>query len=128
MKPMETSIEALAKEIGLDEAQNTFDVFREKYAWKNADLADALEVSRRSVQRYSNGDSNPTRKVMKKIADLRDLSILLDEVFVDREAAVRWLNTSVPVLKGRRPVDLIRRGELDQVISALASVYSGAFL
>lgn len=125
---MDSSMESLAKEIGLDETQNTFEIFREEYAWNNADLADALEVSRRSIQRYSNGDSNPTRKVMEKIADLRDLSILLDEVFEDREGAVRWLHRSVPMLKGRRPVDLIRRGELDQVISTLASLYSGAFL
>jgi uncharacterized protein (DUF2384 family) len=119
--------ESLVKELELTEAQNTFEKFKEAYQWDNADIAAALRVDRRTVQRYSSGDSYPTRRVRNNIADLREISILLDEIFPDEADATRWLNTTVPMLKRRRPIDLIQKGKLDQVITALATYQSGAF-
>jgi len=119
--------ESLVKELELTEAQNTFEKFKEAYQWDNADIAAALRVDRRTVQRYSSGDSYPTRRVRNNIADLREISILLDEIFRDEADATRWLNTSVPMLKRRRPIDLIQKGKLDEVITALATYQSGAF-
>lgn len=119
--------ESLVKELELTEAQNTFEKFKEAYQWDNADIAAALRVDRRTVQRYSSGDSYPTRRVRNNIADLREISILLDEIFPDEADATRWLNTSVPMLKRRRPIDLIQKGKLDEVITALATYQSGAF-
>jgi uncharacterized protein (DUF2384 family) len=119
--------DSLVKELELVEAQNTFEKFKEAYEWDNADIAAALQVARRTVQRYANGDSFPTRRVRSNIADLREISILLDETFSDEADAIRWLNTTVPMLKGRRPIDLIQRGKLDEVITALATFQAGAF-
>jgi uncharacterized protein (DUF2384 family) len=119
--------ESLVKQLELVEAQNTFEKFKEAYEWDNADIAAALQVDRRTVQRYSSGDSYPTRRVRGNIADLREISILLDEIFSDQADAIRWLNTKVPMLKGRRPIDLIQKGRLDEVITALATYQSGAF-
>jgi ribosome-binding protein aMBF1 (putative translation factor) len=99
---------SLVKELELKEARNTFVTFKKKYEWDNADLAAALRVDRRTVQRYNSGDSYPARRVRNQIADLREISILLSEIFDDREEALRWLNSSVSVLKGRRPMDLIQ--------------------
>lgn len=119
--------ESLVKELELAEAQNTFEKFKEAYEWDNADIAAALQVARRTVQRYSSGDSYPARRVRSNIADLREISILLDEIFSDEADAIRWLNTTVPMLKGRRPIDLIQKGNLEEVITALATYQSGAF-
>lgn len=119
--------ESLVKELELTEAQNTFEKFKEAYRWDNADIAAALRVDRRTVQRYSSGDSYPTRRVRISIADLREISILLDEIFPDEADAARWLSTTVPMLKRRRPIDLIQKGKLDEVITALATYQSGAF-
>ena len=118
---------SLVKELELAEARNTFEKFREAYEWDNADIAAALQVDRRTVQRYSSGDSYPTRRVRTNIAGLREMSILLDETFSDQADAIRWLNTTVPLLKGRRPIDLIQKGSLDVVITALTTFQSGAF-
>ncbi len=120
-------VDSLVKELELAEAQNTFDKFKEAYEWDNADIAAALQVARRTVQRYTSGDSFPTRRVRGNIADLREISILLEETFSDEADAIRWLNTTVPMLKGRRPIDLIQRGKLDEVITALATFQAGAF-
>jgi uncharacterized protein (DUF2384 family) len=59
---------------------------------------------------------------------LSQISYLLDEAFEIREDGLTWLYTPVPLLKGRCPIDLMRKGELDQVLSVLAGQYSGAFV
>lgn len=119
--------DSLVKELELSEAKTTFAKFRDEYEWDNADIAAALQVDRRTVQRYSSGASYPTRRVRNSIADLRELAILLDEIFADDADALRWLNKSVPVLKGRRPIDLIQRGKLAEVVTVLNTYHSGAF-
>jgi uncharacterized protein (DUF2384 family) len=119
---------SLVKEFELFEAQKTLNKYKEVYGWDNADIAAALQVDRRTVQRYSSGDSYPTRRVRNNIADLREISILLDEIFSDQTDSIRWLNTTVALLKGRRPIDLIQKGKLDEVISVLATFQSGAYL
>lgn len=119
--------ESVAKQLELAQALSTFEKFKEAYGWDTADIAAALQVGRRTVQRYSRGDSYPSLRVRGRIANLREISILLDEIFSGEAGATRWLNTTVPMLKGRRPIDLIQRGKLDEVIMALAAYQSGAF-
>jgi len=119
---------SLVKELELFEAQKTFKKYKEEYGWDNADIAAALQVDRRTVQRYTSGDSYPTRRVRSNIADLREISILLDGIFTDQADSIRWLHTTVKSLKGRRPIDLIQKGKLDEVITVLATFQSGAFL
>jgi uncharacterized protein (DUF2384 family) len=58
---------------------------------------------------------------------IREIEHLLAEVFEDREAALEWLYSPVPILQKKRGIDLIRRGELDEVRSVLAGLHSGAF-
>ena len=120
--------DALVKELELEAVRSTFNKFMKGYKLDNADLAAALKVDRRTIQRYRSGDSYPTRRVRNGLVDLREISILLDEIFKTPDGAVRWLNTSVPLLKGRRPIDLIQKGKLEEVISALETYESGAFL
>ena len=120
--------DALVKELELKAVRSTFNKFMKGYKLDNADLAAALKVDRRTIQRYRSGDSYPTRRVRNGLVDLREISILLGEIFSTQEGAVRWLNTSVPLLKGRRPIDLIQKGKLEEVISALETYESGAFL
>ena len=93
--------DALVKELELKAVRSTFDKFRNDYKLDNADLGAALQVDRRTIQRYRSGDSYPTRRVRNGLVDLREISILLGEIFSTQEGAVRWLNTSVPLLKGR---------------------------
>ena len=120
--------DALVKELELKAVRSTFNKFMKGYKLDNADLAAALKVDRRTIQRYRSGDSYPTRRVRNGLIDLREISILLGEIFSTQEGAVRWLNTSVPLLKGRRPIDLIQKGKLEEIITALETYASGAFL
>jgi len=116
------------RDLDLAEAVRTFDRFKEAYAWEDADIAAALQVDRGALQRYRTGEIQPTVQVRNSIADLRELSILLEEIFLDEPDAMRWLNRPVPLLNDRRPIDLVRSGRLHEVITVLATYHSGAFL
>jgi putative toxin-antitoxin system antitoxin component (TIGR02293 family) len=119
---------ALVEQLERQAARQTLDGVMDNFQLDNADLAAALQVDRRTIQRYRNEDTLPTRKVRERLARLREISILLEEVFRTSEGAITWLYTPVPLLEGRRPIDLMRRGKLDEVITALETYQSGAFV
>ena len=119
---------ALVEQLERQAARQTLDGVMDNFQLDNADLAAALQVDRRTIQRYRNEDTLPTRKVRERLARLREISILLEEVYRTSEGAITWLYTPVPLLEGRRPIDLMRRGKLDEVIAALETYQSGAFV
>jgi putative toxin-antitoxin system antitoxin component (TIGR02293 family) len=92
------------------------------------EVAEALGVHRQTVFRYRKLESVPSSEVQEQLAKIRELSYLLSEVFVNTEVQLEWLYSPVPLLRDRRPIDLIRKGEFDEVMSVLAGHYSGAFV
>jgi hypothetical protein len=64
-----------------------------------------------------------------RIHKLWDTAVLMKEVFPDRDAGLAWLGKEEDLwFKGKRPVDLLRQGEIDEVLTALATFHTGAFL
>ena len=118
-----TEIAQLEKE----SAAKTVRQAKEDLGLNYTEVASALGVHRQTVFRYRKHESVPSAEVQVRLAKIREISFLLDKVFVDRDAQLEWLYGPVPLLRGRRPIDLIRKGELDEVISVLAGHYSGAF-
>lgn len=90
-------------------------------------IAEALGVHRQTVFRYRKLKSVPSPEVQESMAQIRELLYLLSEVFIDRDAQLEWLYGPVPLLRNRRPIDLIKKGDFDAVMSVLAGQYSGAF-
>ena len=109
-------------------ARKTIEDVRESFGLNYEDIATALDITRRMLLRYRKEKNTPSPKVRDRLETLRQISYLLDEVFTGREDELRWLYTPVPLLQGRRPIDLMRKGELDEVLSVLAGHYSGAFV
>lgn len=109
-------------------ARKTIEDARESFGLTYGDLASALDVTRRMLLRYRKEMNTPSPKVRDRLEALRQISHLLDLIYVNREDGLTWLYTPVPLLQGRRPIDLIRKGELDEVLSVLAGFYSGAHI
>jgi putative toxin-antitoxin system antitoxin component (TIGR02293 family) len=109
-------------------AKKTIENARESFGLNYEDLSSALDVTTRMLLRYRKEKNTPSPKVRDRLEALRQISYLLEEVFTDQEDGLRWLYTPVPLLQGRRPIDLMRKGELDEVLSVLAGQYSGAFV
>jgi len=93
----------------------------------SGELARLLDVDRRTILRYRNETSAPSEQVRERIQALRDLIYLLDQVFPTKEAAQDWLYSPVPSLRARRPIDLLRAGNLEEVVSELAGLDGGVF-
>jgi len=92
------------------------------------EVAEALGVHRQTVFRYRKLESVPSAEVQERLAKIREIAYLLSEVFVNKETQLEWPYSPVPLLRDRRPIDLIRKGEFDEVMSVLAGHYSGAFV
>ena len=118
-----TDVAQLEKE----SAANAIRRATEDFGLNFSEVASALGVHRQTVFRYRKQKSVPSAKVQDRLAKIRELFFLLDEVFLDRDAQLEWLYGPVPMLRGRRPIDLIRKGELDEIVSVLAGLQSGAF-
>lgn len=115
------------KSLEMQAAENAIQMAGDELGLNLNEVASAIGVHRRSVYRYINHESAPSPDVRENLAKLREITQLLSEVFTDKDAELTWLYSSVPMLRGQRPVDKIRKGELDEVISVLAGHYSGAF-
>jgi uncharacterized protein (DUF2384 family) len=92
------------------------------------EVASALGVDPRTLCRDKNRESTPTPDVRDRLKKMREISKLLEEVFSDQDSWMAWLSTEVPALKGQIPINVVRKGELDEVISILAGLYSRAFV
>ncbi|WP_163759286.1 antitoxin Xre/MbcA/ParS toxin-binding domain-containing protein [Mycobacterium botniense] len=88
-------------------------------------LADLLGVNAAQVTRWRRGqgidDLNAAR------VDLLELVMAHLLRLYAPEAAQRWLLGANPNLGGRRPVDLIRRGQTREVLDAIANERAGGF-
>ena len=91
-----------------------------------AEIALALGISTRSLQRWSSGESYPQRESRIHLARLLELSEHLEEVF--GENANEWLEADSRYLGGLKPIEALRAGRIDRVEDALEALDSGVVL
>lgn len=109
-----------------DAAKETIENAHEAFGLNYSQVASMLGVDRRTVLRYRKTKNIPSERVRAQMEKVREIEHLLEEVFNGEILQLKWLYSSVPLLRGRRPVDLLRNGKLDEVLSVLAGLYSGA--
>ena len=116
----------IVDELERETARKTIERARTSFGLKYVDLASALDIDRRTLLRYRKSMSTPVPDVRDRLEALRQISYLIDKLFVDRNEGLAWLYEAVPLLQGRRPIDLMRKGELNEILSILAGLYSGS--
>jgi transcriptional regulator with XRE-family HTH domain len=92
------------------------------------ELADALDATPRTLERWRAGGTYPQRDTRRRLAELVELDRHLQETFDDREAVRRWLSSPSRYLGGLRPVEAVRVGRVDRVEAALEALDSGVFV
>lgn len=94
-----------------------------------SELGSLTGATTRTAQRW--GDARdltvPSGEHRAKLEQLREFKRLLASTFPDESVALEWLHREVPLLQGRRPIDMIRRGKLGPIIEVLAGAHAGAF-
>jgi uncharacterized protein (DUF2384 family) len=93
---------------------------------KDSDIALALGISTRSLDRWSTGESHPQRESRTNLARLLALSEHLEEAF--GESADEWLGADSRYLGGLKPIEALRAGRMDRVEDALEALDSGIVL
>jgi uncharacterized protein (DUF2384 family) len=88
-------------------------------------LAELLGVNAAQVTRWRRGQG--IDEVNAGRVDLLELVMAHLLRVYSAEAAERWLVGMNPSLGGRRPVDLIRRGQAREVLDAIANERAGSF-
>lgn len=92
----------------------------------DAQLADALGVAQAEVEQWKAGQI-PSDDKLRRLRDLATIVARLAEYY-DAAAIPDWLHGQNPDLGGRQPVELLREGNLADVLSAAEAQISGAYI
>ena len=117
-----------ARKLQLTAASTTLDWASETLDLSYSEIGDLIGVDRRTIYRWRFEESLPSPSHRRRLESVRELRFLLDKVFEDSEKALEWLHRSVPMLRGRTPISLLREGRVDEVIGVLAGLESGAYI
>lgn len=91
-------------------------------------IARALDVDRRTVERWRANQSVPQGKTRQRLAELVDLRDRLLRLFGTPEAAREWLQASSRYLGGFTPEEALKAGRLDRVRADLDGLAAGIYL
>lgn len=91
-------------------------------------IARALDVDRRTVERWRANQSVPQGKTRQRLAELIGLRDRLLRMFGSPEAAREWLQAGSRYLGWFTPEEALRAGRLDRVRADLDGLASGVYL
>lgn len=92
------------------------------------DLAGALKVDRRTLKRWTIGETYPQREARRRLVELLALSDRLCEAFEGPDGPREWMHASSRYLGGITPAEALRSGRLDRVEAAFEVLESGIFV
>jgi transcriptional regulator with XRE-family HTH domain len=90
------------------------------------DIANIVSASPPTVSRWLKGTSSPDIKTQTRIAQLGYLVDRLSEYYTAEETRL-WLHTPHPMLEGRRAIDLLNEGKMEDVLAVIESIDAGAY-
>ncbi|MBV2138952.1 MAG: DUF2384 domain-containing protein [Candidatus Thiodiazotropha sp. (ex Ctena orbiculata)] len=99
----------------------------EKGGMRSADVANILGTRPETVSRWNQGKAFPRGDTEKLLLDLDYIVDQLSDFYEPLEARV-WLFSRQRILDGKRPVDLIQKGDTDTVMQILDQLRDGIYL
>jgi len=91
-------------------------------------IALALDVDRRTVERWRADRSVPQGKTRQRLAELIALRDDLLRLFETAEATQEWLRASSRYLGGFTPQEALKAGRIDRVRADLDGLLAGVYL
>jgi uncharacterized protein (DUF2384 family) len=91
-------------------------------------LALALDVDRRTVERWRANQSVPQGQTRRRLSELMALRDRLVQMFGTPEAARDWLRSPSRYLSGFTPAEALRAGRVDRVYADLDGLAAGVYL
>lgn len=91
-------------------------------------IALALDVDRRTVERWRANQSVPQGKTRRRLGELVALRDRLLQMFGTRDRAREWLGACSRYLGGFTPAEVLKAGRLDRVRADLDGLAAGVYL
>jgi transcriptional regulator with XRE-family HTH domain len=88
-------------------------------------LADALGVSPAQVSRWRRGQGIDEENAER--LDLLELVMSMLRRIYEAETIEAWLFGSNPLLRHRRPIDVIRQGRVEELLAAIRQERAGSY-
>ncbi len=89
-------------------------------------LAACLAVSPKTIERWRTGSVEPNEGGLRVLEKLEEIYRMAMRLF-KREKCQAWFRTPNPTLGGARPLDVLSRGDLDQVRNLLGMLQWGIY-
>ena len=89
------------------------------------ELAQALSVDRRTLERWASGDTFPRHAARDRLLALVALHGRLAELFQTDKDLRLWLHRPLPFLGNMAPIDAVKVGRIESVDAALEAIDEG---
>lgn len=102
-------------QLDIDQDNLDFDIVevRKRLGLTQDQMAACLNVTTRTLQNWEKNVG--TSQLRRKTRDLRELLSMMDD-YVAASEEKEWLKTPLPVIRGRKPIELIREGKLRDLV------------
>lgn len=90
-----------------------------------AELAKVVGATVRTVQNWTSGNTRPRGKSAERLLDVSQIVKALGEVYRDEGIQI-WLRSRNRNLGGRRPIELLAGGALDELLAEVDNIVQGA--
>jgi hypothetical protein len=91
-------------------------------------LAQALEVDRRTIERWQGNRSVPQGKTRERLAELIELRDYMVGLLGSADSARAWLKAESLYLGGFTPEEALKAGRMDRVRADLDGLAAGIYL
>ncbi len=91
-------------------------------------IAQALDVDRRTVERWRANQSVPQGRIRQRLRELIALRDRIVRMFGSEQAAQEWLRASSLYLGGFTPQEALKAGRIDRVRADLDGLAAGIYL
>ena len=96
------------------------------------DVAEAVGVSSRTVQRWRDLETSPSGENLEAVERLGEVRFWILTVFGHPEHGIdearEWLHTRIVELRGKTPREALLGGKAERIIDMLATAHAGAFV
>jgi hypothetical protein len=90
------------------------------------ELAKATGASERSVRNWKK-TSGIRPQYEERLRDVREVALILQDSLTPRGVG-QWLRARNRLLRGKRPLEMIARGKVDEVVKAAQAFVGGAYV
>lgn len=117
-----------ATELQMQVTERTVAWVHDTLGFSYTEIAGAFGTNEQTVRRWAHHDGTPRNVYQHGLDQLREIRYLLERCFRTPALGLAWVHESLLALRGHTPIERLRVGDFDSVLSVLAAMESGTFV